>query len=522
MKIQLLLSSLALGFITFTSHAQSGGELVPDYGVDGRFIADLGFQDNLETVAQQADGKVVAAGTALSEAFAGRLLILRTNVNGTPDTDFGDNGEVLITDFTESYAYKLLIQQDGKIVVCGAAANAEYVFSMLFLRLNTDGTIDTSFGDNGFVTTDFYPGDEFCYGAILVDGDKIVGVGQATLANFQRVPVIVRLTADGDIDTAFGVNGVNLAPVANEDNIFYDVKEDSQGNLIACGYYGNGITIDGQIDHDYLMTRFDATGAIDINFGEFGSVVIPGGSYIDVANALALDGNDNAYLAGYTTLPDFSLDAVVLAFDSNGDLIQTFGENGIKTFSLNPQDVFNDIFYYGWNLYLCGTSGGFFFDDRDFLYTSFTAEAGMPNPLLGGDYSLISIIDSFDDANAMVLDPAYQIVYLAGRGNNGSNNDAAITAQYHIDMESVSEIENNLKLSIFPNPAVDGMIQLNLENSAIENITIFDGLGKICYQIRGNSRAMMQLSLPELNAGVYSIRVQTREGNQLTERLVIK
>ncbi len=522
MRISLLISSFALGIISFTSQAQIAGTLYPDFGQNGRYIEDFGFQDNIETVALQDDGKVIAAGTALSQAFAGQLLVLRTNADGTADTGFGDNGHVIITDYTESYAYKILIQEDGKIVVCGAAANAQYVFSMLFFRLNTDGTIDTTFGDNGFRTTDFYSGDEYCYGATLVAGDKIVGVGSAMLPNFAVVPIIMRLTADGDIDTSFGIDGANLSPASSTDNTFYDVKEDGQGNLLACGYYGNGITNEGQIDNDVLLVRFADIGALDVGFGDFGSVVIPVGSYIDAAYALVLDNSENIYLAGYTTLPDFSFDATIIGLNPDGDLRTDFADNGIYSFDLNVQDVFNDIAYFDNNLFACGTSGGFFFDDRDFLLASITTVSGESNPMFTNGYSLTSIMTAFDDANAMVIDPIEESVFLAGKGNNGNSNDAAITKHLALDIVSVTELGNDMKLSVYPNPTSGEMIQLSVDNSLIENISIYDGLGKTCLQFQGNSSATVRLSLPELKAGVYSIRVETREGNQITERLLIQ
>lgn len=521
MRIPLLISSFALGIISLTSQAQSAGELYLDFGENGRYIEDFGFQDNIQAVALQNDGKIIVAGTALSEAFAGQLLVLRTNADGTLDTGFGDNGHVIITDYTESYAYALLIQEDGKIVVCGAAANAEYVFSMLFFRLNTDGTIDTSFGDNGFRTADFYSGDEFCYGATLVAGDKIVGVGSAVLPNFAVVPIIMRLTADGDIDTSFGIDGANLAPASSTDNTFYDVKEDSQGNLLACGYYGNGITNEGQIDNDVLLVRFADIGALDVGFGDFGSVVLPLGTYIDAANALVLDNSDNIYLAGFTTLPDFSFDAIIVGMNPDGDLRTDFADNGIYSFDLNVQDVFNDIIYDDNNLFACGTSGGFFFDDRDFLLASITTANGENNPQFTNGFALTSIMKAFDDANAMVMDPVEESIFLAGRGNNGSNNDVAITKHLSSDFESVSEFQNNSKLSIYPNPAEDGVIQLSTEMEQIETIVVYDMQGKMCYQLQSNGSSTLQITLPELKAGVYTVSVETSAGYKLTERLVV-
>jgi uncharacterized delta-60 repeat protein len=520
MRIPLLISSLALGITSITTQAQLGGTLYEPFGQDGRYIEDFGFQDNLETIASQADGKIVSAGTALTSAFAGQLVVLRLNYDGSPDTGFGDNGHVIITDYTESYAYKLLIQEDGKIVVCGAAANAEYVFSMLFLRLNTDGSIDTTFGENGFRLTDFYPGDELCYGATLTADDKIVGVGSATLANFDVVPIIVGLTADGDIDTSFGFNGANLSPASGADNRFYDVKQDSQGNLLACGYYGNGVTNDGQIDNDFLLVRFVDNGALDVSFGDVGSVIIPLSTYIDAANALAIDSDDNIYLAGYTTLPDFSFDAIILGLNPDGDLRSNFASDGIYSLNLNVQDVFNDILVVEDFVYACGTSGGFFFDDRDFLLNTITTN-GLSHPVFTNTYVLTSIMTAFDDANAMAVDFSSKLMFLAGRGNNGTNNDAAITTQFAYDIESVSELQNNSKLSIYPNPAHDGVIQLNTEMEQIENIAIYDMQGKICYQLQSNATSTLQIALPELKAGVYTVSVETSAGYKLTERLVI-
>ncbi|MBK7969630.1 MAG: hypothetical protein IPK08_12180 [Bacteroidetes bacterium] len=92
-----------------------------------------------------------------------------------------------------------MIKDDGKILLAGTKANPSFQFSHLVIRLNEDGTIDSTFGINGFATPEISTGDDFAYAAVEQPDHKIVLAGSALDANFNNQPVVVRLLENGSL-----------------------------------------------------------------------------------------------------------------------------------------------------------------------------------------------------------------------------------------------------------------------------------------------------------------------------------
>src|SRR4029077_398480 len=126
------------------------GKLDPTFGVGGVFTNSAGILGTV--VALQSNGKIVVGGQISPEAA-----VVRLNANGTLDSTFGSGGTVSISfpgdDFGGAQVIGLAIQSDGKIVT--AISNFEQGFAPLFIlaRLNVNGSLDTTFGSGGFVET---------------------------------------------------------------------------------------------------------------------------------------------------------------------------------------------------------------------------------------------------------------------------------------------------------------------------------------------------------------------------------
>jgi len=95
----------------------NNGSIDKSFGNNGSTVMDFGGYSKASSIAIQADGKIIAAGTALKD-FA----IARFNPDGRPDSSFGINGKVT-TDFVgyRDYANFVTIQPDNKIIVIGTA-----------------------------------------------------------------------------------------------------------------------------------------------------------------------------------------------------------------------------------------------------------------------------------------------------------------------------------------------------------------------------------------------------------------
>ena len=140
------------------------GGLDPSYGFEGRaFVTDPsqvwtdGPQNSVAASALQSDGKVVLVGSF--GGSTGSFWVERLNADGTIDTTFGNNGEVLINFPYASQATSVVIQPNGDILIGGTtlanAPNAATDYEFAMARLTPNGTLDTTFGTGGKLTIDF-------------------------------------------------------------------------------------------------------------------------------------------------------------------------------------------------------------------------------------------------------------------------------------------------------------------------------------------------------------------------------
>ena len=121
----------------------AGGDLDPTFGRDGKVATEFSGGASAWSVAIQPDGRIVAVGGA---GFGQRgFLVARYRRDGTLDPTFGDGGRV-VTRYRDANARAVVVQPDGRIVVAAGLQSAE----VTLIRLNSDGSLDSSFGSNGF------------------------------------------------------------------------------------------------------------------------------------------------------------------------------------------------------------------------------------------------------------------------------------------------------------------------------------------------------------------------------------
>ena len=196
-----------------------------DGTVDTTFYTNLGtgFNNYVYSVKVQSDGKIIVGG--LFTSFNGNTTkrLVRLNSDGTEDTSFSTN---LGTGFDVS-VFDTSIQSDGKIIVGGSFASLNGSTRNRLVRLNSDGTVDTTFSTNlgtGFNNT-------VSTVAIQSDGKIIVG-GDFTSLNSTSRNKLVRLNSNGTVDTTFYTN---LGTGFNDD--VFDIAIQSDGKIIAAGNY---------------------------------------------------------------------------------------------------------------------------------------------------------------------------------------------------------------------------------------------------------------------------------------------
>jgi uncharacterized delta-60 repeat protein len=201
-------SKIGLRFVIALARYDSSGAPVSTFGSGGVVTTPVGSldADAAALAVQPLDGKIVAAGlagNAVSQIWD--VALLRYNADGSPDTTFGGGDGIVTTDIASSsnYANAVALQTDGKIVVAGNAFANSFAGTsdIAVLRYNTDGSLDTAgFGSpNGYVTTNVGAFDNGFAVAVQSD-NKIVVAGNADAGTGDRL-ALLRYNANGSLDT---------------------------------------------------------------------------------------------------------------------------------------------------------------------------------------------------------------------------------------------------------------------------------------------------------------------------------
>ena len=316
------------------------GTLDTSFGTTGSVITDMvNNTDSGSALAVQSDGKIVAVGTAYNssgEDFG----IVRYNADGTLDTAFGTDGKVL-TDFDNNTdrAYGVAIQPDDqKIVVVGMAASGSNM-SFGIARYNPNGTLDTNFSGDGKVITDLSSGgSDIAYGVTVQADGKLVVTGCAGSSPTQVA--LVRYNPNGSLDTSFGTGGISLTNAENivsHDTtgiaIAYDVALQSDQKIVVAGYLHHW-------GHQQMFAaRFMTDGTLDTNFDTDG-IAAQQVENSSSAYGVAIQGDGKIVLAGYANQlasPNPNVFAV-LRFTSAGSLDTTFSGDGIAMTAIGSSD----------------------------------------------------------------------------------------------------------------------------------------------------------------------------------------
>ncbi|MGH7136725.1 MAG: hypothetical protein ACREHD_13365, partial [Pirellulales bacterium] len=190
--------------------------LTPNGALDATFgnggIASLPVQPNgnsgVVDVAVQSDGKIVLGGIAGAPGTTPGFAAVRFNSDGTPDTTFGNAGIAQTIVRGEDYATTAVLQPDGKIVVAGSSDDTlnGVSYNVAMARFNSDGSLDTTFGNGGQVLDQFGSNVSMIFDMMAEPNGNLVASGQA-----DGYAALLRFNSDGSLDQTFGNGGVALS-----------------------------------------------------------------------------------------------------------------------------------------------------------------------------------------------------------------------------------------------------------------------------------------------------------------------
>lgn len=309
------------------------GALDATFGGDGRVVTNFTASEDFAVglAIQPDDGKIVAAGGAIGRqpTFA----LARYNPGGRLDTTFGGDGRVR-TNFTRGFdtANDVVLQPDGKIVAAGRAGGRGGRFALA--RYNANGTLDSTFGGDGRVTTNFTRGDDVAFGVLIQVDGKIVAVGRAGNRRDGRFAV-ARYNANGSLDATFSRDGratTNFTPREDRADM---LAIQADGKIVAAGFTARG---------RFALVRYKANGRQDRSFGRDGKVTTnftPGrrGALGDGAYGVLVQGDGRILAVG------LARGRVALArYNTNGRLDTSFSRDGkVRTNFTSGVDHADDV-----------------------------------------------------------------------------------------------------------------------------------------------------------------------------------
>jgi uncharacterized delta-60 repeat protein len=298
------------------------------YGTGGVVVTDFGgdTDDTAHAAVSVGSRKIVVVGDS-----AGDFALAKYNDDGTLDTTFGVGGKVTTSFDYSATAQSVAVQSDWKIVVAGSTSAPGAGFEFAVVRYDKFGNLDTTFGSGGKVTIGFgsETGDpdseDRAYGVAIQDDGKIVLGGYSQYDYTTTVFALARLNPDGSLDTNFDGDGTLVTNFGSSVQVANAVAVDSDGKIIAAGYVDNSAS---GTNRDFALARYHADGSLDTNFGTGGTVTTDFALSGDTGQTMALQPDGKVVVAGWSSPGDTGTDFVAARYNSDGSLDPAFSADG--------------------------------------------------------------------------------------------------------------------------------------------------------------------------------------------------
>jgi uncharacterized delta-60 repeat protein len=321
------------------------GTLDAGFGQEGQVTTSFGASDdNGGDVAIQSDGMIVVGGTSFRNPVS-QFAVVRYKSDGSLDPNFGSGGKLRTAFGTTANAFAdaLVVEPGGKIVVAGYTADASGA-NFALARYNPNGTLDTGFGTGGKVTTSF-PDSAVVTGMARQPDGKIVVAG--LLVNYDdptsyplRGFALARYEPDGSLDSTFGSGG-KVTTSVGQGSAAFSVALQADGKIVAGGFalvYGPADELGGE----FALVRYGTDGTLDGAFGSGGKVTTEVGTGDGSINAVAIRPDGKIVAAG-TSSGDSGYGFALARYQPGGSLDTSFGTNGQVHTDVGTQSRADDL-----------------------------------------------------------------------------------------------------------------------------------------------------------------------------------
>jgi len=465
---------LLLTIITLNVFSQNL-TLDTSFGNNGIFLMNENSKLwDVSNIIENADGSIILSTARINGANPVENIVVKLSANGTVDTSFGTNGyQVINVSIDNGLAIKK--QADGKLILFGGQNNSKII------RLLPNGQLDSTFGINGEVILSGVTADNnYAGNTIIFQNDKILVLRRMNLTSDR---VITRYNNDGAIDTTFGVNG--FINNINSRHIFLD----STGNIV--GISGNS--------NVYKIEKFDSMGQIINSFGTNGVLQV--------------------------NIP-FAFDEVLFAYMDNQNkiLVSSAGDNEANSvFRINADGTIDTTFTYNFNLFYPaiaafqqnGTSyylGGAKIDangDSLNLYLSKINDTGSVDTTFNSTGYYLESNSNIKSAQRIIFNT--NNILVSGQYDDGTNQKVFV-AKYIFSTLSTQEVVKT-KLIQFENPIKDELKISTKEE--IKSMKLYNLEGKLV-----KISLSKNVNVSDLKSGIYVLKIELKNDEIITKKII--
>jgi len=527
-SVVLSLCAAGLGLVLLAAPAKAEVTLDSSFGVNGIAWTDFGSgnSDMPRDLVIQPDGKILTAGKSDGPGGTNYIAISRHSTDGALDpAGFGVDGKVLQRFELRDYANAIALQEDGKIVAAGMQMTSTGVSTHrpTAYRFHADGTVDTTFGDGGYVAiwSDYSTGENAAVkvlpdGRILTGGPHHPGYWGGN-TGFARRMYLSDGTVQAEGTLLFGID-YNRGSCAFPDD----------GGIL----FANLADLNGR--REFVMARKDSAGISDQGFGTGGIVQTGIEAVFNTVLRVLVLADGKILLVGTTPGANTS-NWTALRFNSDGTPDDLFGTNGRTDVSFGDLDgnsgCYDATIDAGGKILLAGRAGNGqpalarLLSDGN-LNSTFSGDGMFTVNLNGGG-------GTHYFTRVLIL-PDGRIL-TAGFGNLSGGGDFFLARFWPSDVTGVDEAEvrpTQLVIHALPNPSHARMtIFLQQPGEQLVNVGIFDVAGREVRRIFDGRLPAGAHRIPwdgrdasgrEAPAGVYFAKLSSAGQKQVVKLIRIR
>ncbi|QSX30337.1 cadherin-like domain-containing protein [Shewanella cyperi] len=302
------------------------GSLDTSFASGGSYQLDVGSNDYPQDLQIDAAGNIWLLGQAAWNVTG--FYLMKLNADGQPDTGFGSGG---LLDMPNTVKPKgLMLHADGSMIVAGDKYS--------LARLNADGSLDTGFGNSGIFAAAGLGGNDHAaiagedsQGRILLTGRQYTGNDHA---------MAMRVNADGTLDTSYGTDGVVIYDLPSELSTWGDTYVEEamvEGDNLLWVLNGGSSNTDNP---NYLL-RLDATGAVDSSFNGGNPLQFGVGQQLYLRD-MQKDSAGRFLFAGWVSTDNYDL-SYVQRLNADGTPDESFATGGVQTFDFGAGVDFESL-----------------------------------------------------------------------------------------------------------------------------------------------------------------------------------